>query len=279
MIALLCAAAVCFVCGGGLSLLEEKTAYDVVLLGDSVIGNQSGPDTFENALEAVLGVPVLNGAFGGSSAAFEEKDSAPANVMDQFGLVKVAQAITRGDYGAMRSQQSYGMRYFDVTHQVAKYFIQRMDELEGADYSTVKYLVIEHGTNDYNSGVTIDNPLDKYDVSTYAGALRYSVELLQEAYPDMRIILMTPTWCYFDRDGYSTCEDRDWGGGLLAEYVEAEKAVAEEYGLVLLDNYTESGINGDTASTYLLDGVHMTPEGQALLVERLAALIQGLEGQ
>ena len=67
--------------------------------------------------------------------------------------------------------------------------------LSRIDFSKTEVLIIEHGTNDYNSGQILDNPKDTMDVTTFAGALRTTLSLLQEKYPQLRIILVSPIYC------------------------------------------------------------------------------------
>lgn len=85
-------------------------------------------------------------------------------------------------------------------------------------------LIIEHGVNDYLSGCPVDNKEDPYDAYTYGGALRTCLKLLQENYPKLRIVLVTPTYCWLLAEE-KTCEQKDYGQGILEEYVNTELAL------------------------------------------------------
>lgn len=279
-ISILLAACLAVLCIWEALPFRRTAAPEVVLLGDSIIGNTLDGRGIHTYLEELLGEPVLKGGFGGSYAADLEKDVYPASVRSPLNLVNISKAIVDGDFSVQKAQIAYGDRYYDIMRQTMEYFSETARQLAGVDFHQVKYLVIEHGTNDYNRGVRLDNPQDKLDETTFGGALRSSLERLQKAYPKMQIILMTPTWCYVTRDEEPLyCEETDFGGGYLEEYAKLEMEIAAEYGLPVLDNYHESGINRDTAAQYLQDGLHLSDEGYRLIAERLAALINELEGK
>lgn len=251
----------------------------VILLGDSIIGNLVDDKGINTYLEEALGREVLKGGFGGTYAAENEEEAYPASVNYQLTLVNLSKAIASGDFGAQRASVAYGDRYAEV-RRTPSYFSDTVQQLAKVDFDKVEYLVIEHGTNDYNRGARLDNPQDKYDETTFGGALRSSIERIQNAYPDIQIILMTPTWCYITRDtGLLYCDETDFGGGYLEDYAELEVRIAEEYQLPFLDNYHDSGIDRDTAGLFLQDGLHLSNDGQKLIADRLAVLINELEGK
>ena len=278
MISLLAAGVIVWICADGFSLFASKKAPEIVLLGDSIVGTPVDGVDFAECLEQAVGMTVQNGGFGGTCASYDIEHAYPADVSGQLSLAQISRAIAAGDFSVQLAQTAYGERYFDVFGQALEYFPGRVEELEQVDFKGVKYLVIEHGTNDYNKGVLVDNATDQYDETTFAGALRTSIERLQKAYPDLQILLMTPTWCCIIKDTASyPCDETDWGGGYLEVYAEAELLVAKEYDLPILDNYHESGIGRDTMAQFLHDGIHLSLSGQQLLAKKLADFILELE--
>ena len=140
-----------------------------------------------------------------------------------------------------------------------------MDDLSKVDFDKVKILIITHGTNDYNNGNLLDNPKDPYDEATFGGALRSSLKLLQEHYPDLRIILMTPVYCEIGTQGEFKSYNTSFGGGTLEAYVSMEQEIAAEYGVEILDAYHESGIWEENIEEYLFDYLHPNEAGNILL--------------
>lgn len=247
----------------------QKESYDIVCLGDSIIGNVRDETSIPALLEVQLGMRVYNGGFGGTTMACLNREERAAFTADYLSMPELAKAIALQDFGVQNAS---------VTGWAPmEYFPECMYGFQKIDFESVKILVIEHGVNDYFAGVPVDNPENPYDVNTFGGALRYSLKTLQEAYPEVRILLSTPIYCWYVREEVS-CEEREFGGGYLEEYVELELQIAEEYGVEILDQYHDSGI-GSTGKyeewqIYTEDGVHLNEAGRRLIAERIASVLQ-----
>lgn len=271
----MCAIAVLIVAGLLLVTFWKKDkplTYDIVVLGDSIVGNPV-PDgaTFPELLEEKLGVSVLNGGLGGTSMSMHSGQMWSSVANTEWSMVKLAEAIAYDDWKSQKATMAYAEKYIDINNLALAYFPGTMERLCQVDFSKVKVLVIEHGSNDYNAGVPLDNPEDKYDVSTFGGALRKSLKLLKEAYPDMRIVLLSPIYCALGENSTDKCYDTRYGnGGFLQEYVELEKEIASEFEVEWLDAYHESGIGEENVSEYLADSLHPNAKGHELLSDYLA---------
>ena len=127
--------------------------------------------------------------------------------------------------------------------------------LEQADFTTVKMICIAYGTNDWNYGNDIDDSDNKYSVSTYCGAIRYSIEKIMSKYPHIRIGLMSPLFRMLNDlpvDGQVNSK-----GSTLLDFCNALRGVAVEYHLPYFDHYN-IGINSLNHSAFLRDGAHPT---------------------
>lgn len=253
-----------------LPLFREKNElqYDIVFLGDSVLGNEGNVSVVQMVGDT-LGLSVFNGAFGGSSMAMDGDRDWGSVTANQWCMARMADAIASGDWQSQQMAMSYAEYYKEYSLYMPSYFADRMDTLTKIDFSQVKVLIIEHGTNDYNGGRNLDNPEDLYDTATFGGALRYSLKLLQKEYPDMKIVLLTPIYCEFGENLEQTCYDTDFGGGTLQDYVELEQEIAAEFGVLYINAYENSGIVEENAKEYLSDGLHLTDRGARLLGEYL----------
>lgn len=245
---------------------SDKKEYRVVCLGDSIIGNVRDDTSITSYMEDLLGVSVYNGAFGGTTASCSNKEERASVAMDCISLVKLAEAVCYEDF----SVPNAGIG----SYVSMEYFPEGVYGFNRIDWDKTEVLVIEHGVNDYLTGKQLDNPGDPYDVYTYGGALRTALKNLQEKKPKLRVILCTPTYCWFLADEVS-CEERNIGGGFLEEYVNLELQIAEEFGVEIIDNYHESGIGGDFAewSVYTEDGLHLNEAGRKMIAERIASVI------
>ena len=258
-----------------LTPMSKTEKYDVVLLGDSVIGNRAIYlcDDVNVYVEKQTGLKVFNGGFGGSRMAISPVES-EADCSNSWCMANLARNIGLNTWDAARASMAYADRYKGTNRQVFEGYVERLNKLSRIDFREVKVLIIEHGTNDYNRGIPIDNQKDPFDKTTFAGALRSSLSFLQGNYPDLQIVLLTPALCALGEEGYLSTE-KDWGGGLLEAYVEKELEIAAEFNLDVIDYYRNSGITADNIYEYTVDGLHPNAEGIALLGDAIAAYLKG----
>lgn len=253
----------------GISKADQKTDSRIVCLGDSIIGNVRDETSVTSVMGELLGETVVNGAFGGTCAALGNTEYRSTFYEDSINLAMLADAIAYKDFS---------VQFYDITSNSFRldYFEPTIRELAEVDFDEVEIVFIEHGINDFSAGRPIDNPENPLDVYTYAGALRYSIEKLRGAYPDLKIVLVTPLFCYFRVNGerVSDSETSDFGYGPLVNYVEAELRVAEEYGLDCIDNFHNLGINSENIDEYAEDGIHLNEKGRELLANALADYVK-----
>lgn len=246
---------------------EGKEQYDIVFLGDSIIGNVWDEHSIPNIVGERLGRTAFNGAFGGTTMSVNKEAQWGSATSSQWCMVRLADAIACKDWQSQLAAMGYADHYGEVNKQALSYFGDRMNILSQIDFEQVEVLVIEHGTNDYNCGFTLDNPQDPYDINTFGGALRHSLEVLQKSYPDMQIVLMTPIYCELNG---TPSTNLDFGSGTLDAFVKLEQQIAEEYNVICIDAYHESGIGENNFENYLSDGLHPSNEGISLLGNFLA---------
>lgn len=256
--------------------IEEDTSPDVdfsqpnndgyttvVHLGDSVFGNYRGSSGIPGILEANVPDSVIyNCAFGNMSMANKNQTFSDSFYDDAFSAYWISYAIATNVFTLQENTINGVVEKLD-------YFDEAFETLKGVDFKKVDYITIMYGANDYMQGRVVDDPNNKYNTATFTGALRNAIESIQVAYPHINIIVLSPTYCYFpDGTGARTgCDVKDWGFGTMATYVEAERAVCEEYDITFIDNYTNGAINADTADQYMEDSVHPNAEGRKLIAE------------
>lgn len=246
----------------------RQEVYRIVCLGDSIIGNERGDTSITAYMERTLGEPVYNGAFGGTTMTCRFRDNRAAVTDDCLSMAELSLAISLQDF-AVQNAGVTGCSPMD-------YFPESMYDFQRIDFDEVEILLIEHGVNDYLAGVPLDNEQDPHDIYTFGGALRYTLENLRERYPNMRVILTTPTFCWY-KFTEQDCTQVDFGHGILEDYVELELEIAAEYGVEVLDNYHNSAIQaGDTYEewqVYTIDGVHLNEAGRKMIAGRITDCI------
>lgn len=245
---------------------------ELLFLGDSIVGQYRDETSIPVLTAAELGTTAVNGAFGGTTMSRQNEDCRDAYYWDYLTFTSLATAIAAQDFGVQQTirTRNYTMAHFPIV----------VDELDRVDFSAVKTVIISYGMNDYTVGIPIRNPDDPEDVYTMEGAMRTGIHRLREAYPELRIVFMSPTYCWFLNtmgNTDDTCETSDYGGGRLEEYVEAQRLVAEECGVEFLDLYHDYYPHEVYADwqLYTEDGMHPNEEGRRKIAETLAAYLQG----
>lgn len=244
---------------------ERDGNVKVVMLGDSIFGQVRDETSIAAELSELLDKPVFNGALGGTAMGRQDKEMRLADSMDSLSMEALARAITWKDFGV---QQTARIRESGTEH-----FAATIDELAAIDFEQVELLLIGHGINDYHSGMPIDSEKDPYDSYTFSGALRSALKALQQTYPQLRIVVVTPTysWYVYYEEKDVTCEINDLGGGILEEYVNAQIQVAESMGVEVIDLYHDFYVHEEWSDweRYTTDGVHPNEEGRKLIAEKI----------
>ena len=167
-----------------------KTGKKVICLGDSITENGDYPVR----LATLTGATVTNCGFGGSRLAFSTGDYA------YLSFHKLADYISTGDYSGLTAACSRlaGSPTFDDNIAIAA-------RLAAVDWSTVDYIVAAYGTNDYGSpdvplGTTTDTT-----GATFKGAINYAVNKICTAYPNIKILFVSPIW----RSRYNSGDGND----------------------------------------------------------------------
>lgn len=236
----------------------ERSQAQMVALGDSLFGLVRDETSIPAQVGQLTGMTVFNGAFGGTCVSRMDEEHRLDYVKDSLSLVGVAKAVAMDDFGV---QQTLKNRESNT-----EYYEETVDELERMDFSSVELVLIMHGLNDYYSGVPIHNEKDSYDEYTFIGALRSSIEFLRQANPEMRIVLVTPTYTWY-LDSGETCEEYNVGEGVQEDYINAEMKLAQELGIEVIDVYHDvyPHEKWEDWELYTVDGFHPNEAGRELL--------------
>lgn len=227
----------------------DLSNYDIVLFGDSVIGNYTDSASIPGVLQGLTGATVYNCGFGGGRAS-QSPD-------ELFSLNDFVTAFFLGNPSNLPQDKPL---YQGILSYAA-------DSHQGRS----QVFVLNFGINDYYVGSPVYGD-DPYDINTFAGALRSAARDILTHLPDAQIILCTPNLTFRFEYGQEPLGPE---GEVFSDYADAVKKVAEEMGLDVLDNFYELGITPDNISYYLeYDLVHPNATGRFLIGSRLAALIR-----
>ncbi len=232
-------------------ILDGKT---MVAFGDSVteFGN------YPAIIAQNTGMTVHNMGFKGTRLAYH-----PYSSYDSFSLTKLVDAIVTGDF----SEQDVAIQE-DRNYSAA--FKEHYAQLKTIDFNTVDLVSVLIGTNDYMGNqagvVPLGDPADNTR-ETFYGAINYFVQTMQENYPHLELVLITPTWRmnHEDMGGESAAEQPNARENYLIEFVDAIINRGNYYGLPTLDLYRTSGLNEENHDTFFADHVHPNDQGFELI--------------
>ena len=132
------------------------------------------------------------------------------------------------------------------------------------------------GTNDFGHGdAPFGEPGDR-TLWTFCGGMRLLMESLRSKYPDSLIVVMTPTHRSSEN---VTVNEIGIPCRRLIDYVNAEKEIAGEYGIPVLDMWNECDVNplkeGHTEK-YMPDGLHPNDAGHEKIADTIIEFFKNI---
>ena len=149
-----------------------------------------------------------------------------------------------------------------------------LDTLKSVDFSAVDMIVIMYDLNDYMDDRPVMDENNDINLITWNGALNASIQLIQQTFPHIRIVVLSPAYGQFtDENGnVINADTEDLGNGTLPDYVLHEIDVAMANGVSIIDNYY-GAVSENQAAECLTDGWHLTEAGRRRIAQRFAELI------
>jgi len=247
-----------------------RQAYDVVIFGDSIVANEQDETSVASMLSQKTGLSVGDFSFGGTMMAYNASNGSIGSSGNFLCMAAISRALLADDFSVQINAH--------VSDPATEFFPERIEELTHLDLKNSGIVIIEHCINDYHCAIPIGDASSDSEY-TYCGALRLSVEYIRRINPDIRIILVSPTEKWMP-DGVNA-SDYSYGGGILDEYVEAQRMMAEVLGTECISMYglydDETSSFGDevtdeavTGFKYTVDGTHPNYYGRYVISDLLA---------
>lgn len=226
----------------------------ILCLGDSIFGNDGEIAT---DLHLLSGATTINGAFGGTSVSVRSG----TDQFQYFDGVNLANAIcsqtwTNQDAAAEALRSSY------------PWVESRLADLKAVDMSKVDLITMDWGTNDYTQGKSISDIVSAYNIV---------IDALQEKYPSIRLLIITPIWKYF---GNKTDDDNGdnhvYNVSTLKEIAQAIFDNAHDKRVETINMYQNMPLSYNTADLYFDSGsgVHLNATGNMVYAHILNGRIQ-----
>lgn len=224
----------------------------ILCLGNEPFSQDTSGSGLAGQIASLGNCNVINAAFPGSQVTCENaKYSTDSldSMDDIFNLFYVSYAISIGDFSSLETVAS--------AHTEDSAYQQSVDALKNTDFSKVDVIAIMYDGTDYINGMAMQNPDVPDELTTYVGSLSNSFKLLQDKYPYIRIVFMSPY--YAEYDGVSS-RTTDLGNGTIVNYFQWAYDTCGSSSVSFLDNYYGS-VNENNYKDYLSDDVHLNAAG------------------
>lgn len=243
----------------------------VVLLGNSPFADErDSEDSVVSLIGQMTDATIYNCSVADSHlAAARETFLAEEDPMDAFNLYWLSTLITLQNTSIYESAFA---AMGDSAPEDARYAYETLSTL---DFQNVDVLAIMYDASDYLEERPLYNVLNTTDIQTFAGNMDASLDLLCNAFPHLRIIVMSPTYAYYvDENGeYISSDIHKSTGYSLSTYAGNLEQIAYYHLVSYLDNIYGT-VNEENAREYLTDHLHLNAAGRRRLAERFVYALE-----
>jgi len=258
-------------------IIDEDTAppddgvRTVVVFGNAPFADdRESDDNLATLIEDLSGAVVYNCAVADSYlAATEPVFDASKDPMDAFNFYWLTTLATVDNTALCKAAFE---ALDDNTPEDARAAYETLSTL---DFNTVDVIAIMYDASDYLDGRYIYNPENLTDIQSFYGNLSAGIDLIQQTYPHIRIIVMSPTYAYaINEDGeYVSSDLYLYSEHPLSRYAMMLEQAAAYYVVSFVDNFYGT-INELNADEYLEDHLHMNLAGRKKVAERFVNALE-----
>ena len=245
---------------------EDDGVETIVCLGNAPFADERGSAGLAELIAQECGAVVHNCAIPDSYLSMKYEAYSDSYPADALSLYLVTASLCGGDYTLM--DYAAGLVEDQEGTRAA------LDTLRSVDFSAVDMIVIIYDRNDYMDGRPVMDENNDINLITWNGALNASIQLIQQTFPHIRIVVLSPAYGQFtDENGnLINADTEDLGNGTLPDYVLHEIDVAMANGVSIIDNYY-GAVSENQAAECLTDGWHLNEAGRRRIAQRFAELI------
>ena len=248
--------------------LNTEDGLSIVFFGNSPLADdRDSEDNLVNIIAEMTGAEVYNCSVGESYLAAELPSFiAAGQPLDAYTLYWMSLvAIRAGNDWMLEEAETALGENIPPDAKLA------VDTLYSIDFSTVDVIAILYDGYDYLAGHPMYSDQNATDITQFTGNLEASIEVFQNSYPHIRIIVMSPPYAFsneLDENGdYISSDIVRYGWDVLSTYVIKEYTSCASRQVTFIDNLYGT-ITEDNAKEYLIDNLHLNVEGRKKIAER-----------
>ena len=245
------------------AVTKRLTGETVVFFGDSITQDSRERSHYPIYFEELTGARSINQGYGGTTMAKHSIDD-----FRPFSMTYLLQAKLTNNYTAQEAVINQWQSGTAEEKLRATNYILQLDKFKAIDFNDVYAITMLYGANDHGGYVgTIED--NDPEGATFIGAYNHVIKTLQENYPHLGIVLITPIIREFSDP---SIENR------TKSFVQAVKDVAELNNLPCYDAYQNLGFNKYNWKTYYSDdGLHpIIEKGQPRMGERISSWLNSM---
>lgn len=250
---------------------EDDGVTNIVCLGNAPFADDRSDNGLAGLIAQACDATVYNCAFPDSYISMKYQEYSDSYPQDALSLYLTVASFCGGDFTLMEHAAPLLPENADIAQEA-------LDTLKSVDFSTVDMIVMMYDLSDYRDQRPVLDENNDINLLTWNGALNASIQMIQQTFPYIRIVVLSPSYGQFeDENGNLINPDtEDFGHGALPDYVQHQIDVAMYNGVSILDNYYGT-ITENDQETCLTDGYHLNEEGRRRVVSRFAKEIFGIE--
>lgn len=253
---------------GNIIITDTGEDLTILMLGNSPLSDdRDSEDGLANIIAERTGANVINCAVSGSYMAAQRlhfrADLKPMDVYTPYWLCSLL-CTDSIDFYFEDALEKMGAEAPPEAREV-------FDTMSTLDMNTVDMVVFMYDGTDYLMGNGIFNDDNLTDIQKFTGNMEASIELLQNNFPHLRIIVMSPAYAFgIDENGdYISSDIQIYGGQhYLSSYVIKQYESCMNRSVTFVDNIYGT-ITEDNAREYLTDNIHLNVEGRKRMADRL----------
>lgn len=223
----------------------------ILVVGNLMVDNRGEEHSILNIMREKLDAEIIPVVARNTKLASYSEMGETTSATDAFSLYYTIRSLCTKDFSIQYNfapSNDNPASAFGTVDEQNKY----IDTISAVNMDDIDTLIIMYSLQDYYTLVVpVYEGAVETKISSYYGALCASINMLQEYFPHINIILCSPYPSYIERnDKAETCFIADYGYGNASAYINLMGLVSINKYVSLIDNYYY-GITEDNISSYV----------------------------